>query len=136
MEVTIKRHIKQMNAKERNFLNNKIRPDMIKNFNIDKALTYHSYSRFQSKFPVPLTKEEITETIITGDFIEYKKIYENNILIDKRIVLRKNMKNDSDYDLVLVYSLMKNKIITVWDNHKDDLHRTLNLNKYSRTPIC
>ena len=46
------------------------------------------------------------------------------------------MKNDSEYDLVLVYSLMKNKIITVWDNHKDDLHRTLNLNKYSRTPIC
>lgn len=136
MEVTIKRHIKQMNAKERDFLNNKIRPDMIKNFNIDKALTYHSYSRFQRKFPVPLTKEEIIEAINTGDFIEYKKIYENNILIDKRVVLRKNMKNDSTYDLVLVYSLMKNKIITVWDNHKDDLHRTLNLNKYSRTPIC
>lgn len=136
MEVTIKRHIKQMNAKERDFLNNKIRPDMIKNFNINKALTYHSYSRFQRKFPVPLTKEEIIEAINTGDFIEYKKIYENNILIDKRVVLRKNMKNDSDYDLVLVYSLMKNKIITVWDNHKDDLHRTLNLNKYSRTPIC
>lgn len=136
MEVTIKRHIKQMNAKEKDFLNNKIRPDMIKNFNINKALTYHSYSRFQRKFPVPLTKEEIIEAINTGDFIEYKKIYENNILIDKRVVLRKNMKNDSTYDLVLVYSLMKNKIITVWDNHKDDLHRTLNLNKYSRTPIC
>lgn len=65
-----------------------------------------------------------------------KKVYENNILKDKRVVLRKNMKNDSEYDLVVVYSLIDNKIITVWDNKNTDQHYSLNLEKYSRRPIC
>ena len=45
------------------------------------------------------------------------------------------MKNDSEYDLVLVYSLMSNEIITVWDNKNIDHHYSLNLDKYSRRAI-
>lgn len=76
------------------------------------------------------------DTLLTGNFIEYKKIYKNNILQDERVVLRKNMKKDSEYDLVLVYSLKDNKIITVWSNKNTDNHYSLNLDKYSRKPIC
>lgn len=46
------------------------------------------------------------------------------------------MKNDSEYDLVLVYSLINNEIITVWDNKNTDHHYSLDLTKYSRKPIC
>lgn len=131
-----KRHIKQMNKKERDYLNNVIRPIIIKDCNEDlPKLSNHSLQRFKKKFPVPLTKEDIIDTLSTGDFIEYKKHYTNNVLSDKRVVLRKNMKNDSEYDLVLVYSLMSNEIITVWDNKNIDHHYSLDLTKYSRRTI-
>lgn len=131
-----KRHIKQMNRKERDYLNNIIRPIIIKDCNEDlPKLSNHSLQRFKKKFPVPLTKEDIIDTLSTGDFIEYKKHYTNNVLSDKRVVLRKNMKNDSEYDLVLVYSLMSNEIITVWDNKNIDNHYSLDLTKYSRRTI-
>ena len=132
-----KRHIKQMNKKERDYLNNVIRPIIVKDCNEDlPKLSNHSLQRFKKKFPVPLTKEDIIDTLSTGDFIEYKKHYTNNVLSDKRVVLRKNMKNDSEYDLVLVYSLMSNEIITVWDNKNIDNHYSLDLTKYSRKSIC
>lgn len=131
-----KRHIKQMNRKERDYLNNVIRPIIIKDCNEDlPKLSNHSLQRFKKKFPIPLTKEDIIDTLSTGDFIEYKKHYTNNVLSDKRVVLRKNMKNDSEYDLVLVYSLMSNEIITVWDNKNIDHHYSLDLTKYSRRTI-
>ena len=131
-----KRHIKQMNRKERDYLNNVIRPIIIKDCNEDlPKLSNHSLQRFKKKFPIPLTKEDIIDTLSTGDFIEYKKHYTNNVLSDKRVVLRKNMKNDSEYDLVLVYSLMSNEIITVWDNKNIDHHYSLDLTKYSRKAI-
>lgn len=131
-----KRHIKQMNKKERDYLNNVIRPIIVKDCNEDlPKLSNHTLQRFKEKFPVPLTKEDIIDTLLTGDFIEYKKHYTNNVLSDKRIVLRKNMKNDSEYDLVLVYSLMSNEIITVWDNKNIDNHYSLDLTKYSRRTI-
>lgn len=131
-----KRHIKQMNKKERDYLNNVIRPIIVKDCNEDlPKLSNHSLQRFKKKFPVPLTKEDIIDTLSTGDFIEYKKHYTNNVLSDKRVVLRKNMKNDSEYDLVLVYSLMSNEIITVWDNKNIDNHYSLDLTKYSRRTI-
>lgn len=130
-----KRHIKQMNRKERDYLNNVIRPIIIKDCNEDlPKLSNHSLQRFKKKFPVPLTKEDIIDTLSTGDFIEYKKHYTNNVLSDKRVVLRKNMKNDSEYDLVLVYSLISNEVITVWDNKNID-HYSLDLTKYSRRTI-
>lgn len=132
-----KRHIKQMNKKERDYLNNVIRPIIIKDCNEDlPKLSNHSLQRFKKKFPVLLTKEDIIDTLLTGDFIEYKKHYTNNVLSDKRVVLRKNMKNDSEYDLVLVYSLMSNEIITVWDNKNIDNHYSLDLTKYSRRTIA
>ena len=135
-EVIEKRHIKQMNRKERDYLNNVIRPIIIKDCNEDlPKLSNHSLQRFKKKFPVPLTKGDIIDTLSTGDFIEYKKHYTNNVLSDKRVVLRKNMKNDSEYDLVLVYSLMSNEIITVWDNKNIDHHYSLDLTKYSRRTI-
>lgn len=136
-EVIEKRHIKQMNRKERDYLDKVIRPIIIKDCNEDlPKLSNHSLQRFKKKFPVPLTKEDIIDTLSTGDFIEYKKHYTNNVLSDKRVVLRKNMKNDSEYDLVLVYSLINNEIITVWDNKNTDHHYSLDLTKYSRKPIC
>lgn len=131
-----KRHIKQMNKKERDYLDKVIRPIIIKDCNEDlPKLSNHTLQRLKEKFPVPLTKEDIIDTLLTGDFIEYKKHYTNNVLSDKRVVLRKNIKNDSEYDLVLVYSLMSNEIITVWDNKNIDHHYSLDLTKYSRKAI-
>ena len=134
--ITEKRHIKQMNRNERAYLDNVVRPIIKKDCDDSlPKLSNHSLQRFEKKFPVPLTKEDIIDTLSTGDFIEYKKHYTNNVLSDKRVVLRKNMKNDSEYDLVLVYSLMSNEIITVWDNKNIDHHYSLDLTKYSRRTI-
>lgn len=126
-----------MTPRERQYLNNTVRSNIKENCeNHELVVSWHSLNRFKEKFPVELTEEDLIDTLLTGDFIEYKKVYENNILKDKRVVLRKNMKNDSEYDLVIVYSLIDNKIITVWDNKNTDQHYSLNLEKYSRRPIC
>lgn len=126
-----------MTPRERQYLNNTVRSNIKENCENDElVVSWHSLNRFKEKFPVELTEEDLIDTLLTGDFIEYKKVYENNILKDKRVVLRKNMKNDSEYDLVVVYSLIDNKIITVWDNKNTDQHYSLNLEKYSRRPIC
>ena len=115
--ITEKRHIKQMNKNERAYLDNVVRP-IIKKDRDDSLpkLSYHSLQRFEQKFPIQLNKGDLIDTLLTGDFIEFKRIYTNNILTDKRVVLRKNMKNDSEYDLVLVYSLMNNEIIPNCNN--------------------
>lgn len=135
--ITEKRHIKQMNKNERAYLDNVVRPIIKKDCDDSlPKLSYHSLQRFKQKFPIQLNKGDLIDTLLTGDFIEFKRIYTNNILTDKRVVLRKNMKNDSEYDLVLVYSLMNNEIITVWDNKNTDHHYSLDLTKYSRKPIC
>lgn len=133
-----KRHIKQMTPREREYLNNTVRNNIKENCENNKlVVSWHSFlNRFKEKFLVELTEEDLIDTLLTGDFIEFKRIYTNNILTDKRVVLRKNMKNDSEYDLVLVYSLMSNEIITVWDNKNSDHHYSLDLTKYSRKPIC
>ena len=134
--ITEKRHIKQMNKNERAYLDNVVRPIIKKDCDDSlPKLSYHSLQRFKQKFPIQLNKGDLIDTLLTGDFIEFKRIYTNNILTDKRVVLRKNMKNDSEYDLVLVYSLMSNEIITVWDNKNIDNHYSLDLTKYSRRAI-
>ena len=48
-------------------------------------LSYHSLQRFKQKFPIQLNKGDLIDTLLTGDFIEFKRIYTNNILKDKII---------------------------------------------------
>ena len=69
-----------------------------------------------------------------GNIIEYKEIYTNNKLTDKRIVVRKGIHNNK-YDLVLVYSVQWNKVVTAWKNELSDNHRTLDLRLYDNNPL-
>ena len=62
------------------------------------------------------------------------KKYTNNKLTDKRIVVRKGIHNNK-YDLVLVYSVKWNKVVTAWKNELSDNHRTLDLRLYDNNPL-
>lgn len=58
----------------------------------------------------------------------------NNKLTDTRIVVRKGI-HSNKYDLVLVYSVKWNKVVTVWKNELMDNHRTLDLRLYDKNPL-
>lgn len=107
---------------------------MRKQFNKHKPLSEHTLDRVQSKFDIVPTVYDIEDVLFNGNIIEYKEIYTNNKLTDKRIVVRKGIHNNK-YDLVLVYSVKWNKVVTAWKNELSDNHRTLDLRLYDNNPL-
>jgi hypothetical protein len=132
-KVVKKRHVLQMTDIEKDYLNSIIRPQIRKQFNKHKPLSEHTLDRLQSKFDIVPTVYDIEDVLFNGNIIEYKEIYTNNKLTDKRIVVRKGIHNNK-YDLVLVYSVKWNNVITVWKNELTDNHRTLDLRLYDKNP--
>ena len=133
-KVVKKRHVLQMTDIEKDYLNSIIRPQIRKQFNKHKPLSEHTLDRLQSKFDIVPTVYDIEDVLFNGNIIEYKEIYTNNKLTDKRIVVRKGIHNNK-YDLVLVYSVKWNNVITVWKNELTDNHRTLDLRLYDKNPL-
>lgn len=121
-KVVKKRHVLQMTDIEKDYLNSIIRPQIRKQFNKHKPLSEHTLDRLQSKFDIVPTVYDIEDVLFNGNIIEYKEIYTNNKLTDKRIVVRKGIHNNK-YDLVLVYSVKWNKVVTAWKNELSDNHR-------------
>lgn len=99
---------------------------------VDKwDISPHALDRLTEK-GINATYEDIVSTIHNAILIEYKIDYLKNInRCDERIVLRSNAIVNFNYNLHVVYSLVQKKVITVWMNHKKDLHKTLDWNLYS-----
>ena len=133
-KVIKKRHILQMTNIEKHYLDVVIKPCVRKQFNMNKELSDHSLERLKSKFRKVPTVSDIEDVLFNGEIIEYKEIYLNQKLIDKRIVVRKSI-NHNSYDLVIVYSVMNNCIVTAWKNKLDDNHQTLDLSLYDSEPL-
>lgn len=133
-KVIKKRHILQMTDMEKEYLDVIIRPRIKKQFNKYKPLSEHTLDRLQSKFDKVPTLYDIEDVLFNGNIIEYKEIYMNNKLTDTRIVVRKGI-HSNKYDLVLVYSVKWNKVVTAWKNELTDNHRTLDLRLYDKNPL-
>jgi hypothetical protein len=96
--------------------------DQTKNNTIQPIFSFHAIEQCIKKhittpYKISYTHEEIVE------------LYMFNPSDVDRIVIRTPY--DNRFDLVVVYSPTKNKIITLWLNSKYDSHKTLDVSKYT-----
>ena len=81
--------------------------------------------RFDINLPI------IVDTIKHSMFYEYKIIKEGDKIVDERVLLR-SKKSHKGSNVIIIYSLMWNKVITVWCNSKDDNHSALDYSLYNK----
>lgn len=95
------------------------------------GITGHTLKRIGSK-GIEVTYDDIVSAIHNSDIVEYK-IDKNNRLgtYEERVVLSSKAIVNRCYRFKAVYSLTEKKIITVWINHIDDNHDTLDWSLYN-----
>lgn len=131
MRNEVKKHLTQMSRAEKKFIWKKLKKKRARVSQSNIKIGYHANEmiinrpRFNVDLPI------IIETVKNSKFYEYKIIREGDKIVDERVLLRSNKSYDGS-NVVIVYSLMWNKVITVWCNNVDDKHKTLDLSSYNK----
>lgn len=119
-----RKHSSQMSQQELDSLYSRLR-------SVEKwELTRHALDRIEEK-GINATYDDIASTVYHCDIIEYKIDY--NVIINRceeRVVVRSKAVTNGEYNLNVVYNLHSNKVITVWLNHINDRHATLDWSLY------
>lgn len=98
----------------------------------DWDFTRHALDRIEQK-GIRATKEDIISVINNGSIVEYKIDYIERInRCEERVVLSSNAIVNDCYRLKVVYSLSRQTVVTVWINHVNDFHATLDWTQYTR----
>lgn len=106
----MKKHVCQMSAEEVKLCIAKVNRVASHSWMVCR----HAAERMKKK---GVTAEEIYYTLQSFDIIEYK------IFPDERVVIRSG-------EVVIVLSIKRETIITVWRNAMNDNHKTLNIGEY------
>lgn len=120
-----RKHVSQMTPREVNGLWMRLR-------NVDKTdwtINDHSLDRIKQK-GIKVTREDIISTIYHAQLKEYK-VDTFRGQGDERVVLRSKAIVNGCYNIHAVYSLTSKRIVTVWMNHLDDQHATLDWSLYN-----
>lgn len=119
-----RKHSSQMSQLELDSLYSRLR-------SVEKwELTRHALDRIEEK-GINATYDDIASTVYHCDIIEYKIDYNARInRCEERVVVRSRAVTNGEYNLNVVYNLHSNKVITVWLNHINDRHTTLDWSLY------
>lgn len=124
-----RKHVSQMSKREIVGLFKRLK-------NVEKngskwMMSGHALNRINEK-GIQATYEDVVSTIHNATIIEYK-IDENKYTgkPDERVVLRAKAVVNRNYNLNAVYSLTRKCIVTVWINHINDRHATLDWSIYN-----
>lgn len=124
-----KKYITQMSKAEVDYLFIKLRA--VRKWGIST----HALDRLVEK-GIEATYADLVSTIDNSTIIEYhvaKFTDKNNKKVDDhRVLLRSKARVNVDYNLHVVYSLTRKRIVSVWMNHKDDKHATLDMRDYDK----
>ena len=91
----------------------------------------HALDRINEK-GINATLDDVISTIYNANIIEYKIDYNSRSnRCDERVVLRSRAIANEEYNLNVVYSITNKSIVTVWLNHVEDKHDTLDWSIYS-----
>lgn len=126
----MKKHSLQMTSAEKKYISKRLRKKRARVSQSNIVVGYHANQmilerpRFNVDIPI------IIETIKNSKFYEYKIIREGDKIVDERVLLRSNKSYDGS-NVIIVYSMKWNKVITVWFNSVDDNHETLDLSIYN-----
>jgi len=119
-----RKHSSQMTQQELDSLYSRLR-------SVEKwELIGHVFDRIEEK-GINATYDDISSTVYHCDIIEYKIDYNARInRCEERVVVRSKAVTNGEYNLNVVYNLHSNKVITVWLNHINDFHDTLDWSLY------
>ena len=128
-----RKHIKQMNSNEVEYLNAKLNKNRSRVNEGNLLLTKHSVERLNQRGKMgKVTKKLLIEAILDSHIIEYGIARANGQIKDEKILLKSN-KSYKGYSLVVSYSLMTNKVITMWFNYnKADEKRVTDYSIYNK----
>ena len=92
----------------------------------------HAIERIAQK-RIRATRQDIISTIHNANIVEYKIDFNKKIrTYDERVVLRSKSVIHNKYNLHVVYSLTSKDVISVWLNHINDYHKTLDWSIYDK----
>lgn len=124
-----RKHASQMNRNEKRILWARLREIKAKEWGVK----IHALDRIEEK-GINATRQDLISTIHNSEIIEYK-IDDCRFGYDERVLVRANALVNGDYNLNVVYSLTTKDVITVWINHIDDKHETLDWAIYDENMI-
>lgn len=131
MRTELRKHVTQMSAVEKKFVHCRIRTKRAE-VSIDNVnIGYHANEMMKTRPRFDINLPIIIDTIKHSMFYEYKIIKEGDKIVDERVLLR-SKKAHKGSNVIIVYSLMWNKVITVWCNSKDDNHSALDYSLYNK----
>jgi len=92
----------------------------------------HALDRLEEK-GIEATRHDIISTISNSSIIEYRIVYnKRHRKYEERVVLRSKAIVNRRYNLHAVFSLTNNNVISVWMNHVNDRHKTLDWSLYDK----
>ncbi|MDS7057164.1 hypothetical protein NXG04_07680 [Klebsiella pneumoniae] len=96
------------------------------------SLIDHALDRLIEK-GIRASKRDVVSTIYNCSIIEYRIVYNRRLrLYEERVILRSKAIVNRNYNLNVVFSLTTKNIVTVWINHKNDRHSTLDWSIYNK----
>ena len=128
----IRKHFTQMDEQELKIVENKIKNSVkgdVNSVNIIPHAFDNLYKRLRKGRDINTYKIMLAQALLDFTSIEFKRIYNGVNLVEERSVLRGNRLVNGE-SIVLVYSITKRTIVTVWINSLNDMHSTLDTNLY------
>lgn len=119
-----KKHYSQMTPEEKNYLFSKLKA--VKKWGIST----HALDRIYEK-GIEATYSDLVSSIHNSYIIEYH-VAQFDGKDDKRVVLRSKARVNRTYNLHVVFSISRQRIVSVWMNHVNDKHSTIDMTDYSR----
>lgn len=131
MRKEVRKHYCQMSQREKKFVEARLnqRRAMVDTSNI--TIQHHAKERMNSRKRFDVNIDMIVESIKDSDFHEYKIIRVGDEIVDERVLIR-SRKDYRGNNIILVYSILQNKVITFWSNYKTDRHISLDLSLYDK----
>lgn len=119
-----RKHGSQLQQEETDIISNRL-----KSFD-NWYMSGHALDRIIEK-GIKATYDDVVSTIDNATIIEYKIDYnERSNRCDERVLLRANAVVNEVYNLNAVYSITRGVVVTVWINHINDKHDTLDWSIY------
>lgn len=128
----IRKHFTQMSEQELTIVENKIKSSVNRDVNSVNIIPHafdNLYKRLRKGRDINTYKIMLAQALLDFTPIEFKRIYNGVNLVEERSVLRGNRLVNRE-SIVLVYSITKRTIITLWVNSLEDMHSTLDMSLY------
>lgn len=132
METVRRKYVTQMTKKEKKLIEHKLEKARAIVYHNKAEIGKHAHERIKDRSRLNVTEDMIIESIMDSRYYEYKLITKGRKIIDERVLLKSNKAYNDNRDnlsnLVIVYSLTRNDVVTFWENSIHDNHSTIDIN--------